>query len=62
MSTNSIPLTKAEAFLRSSIVDPKIYYKIFLCLRKGKVYQGFSQIKFKVSDKVKFLLCSDLSG
>ena len=54
MSTNSIPLTKAEAFLRSSIVEQNIYYKIFLCLRKGKVYQGFSQIKFRVNEKVRF--------
>ena len=52
MSTNSIPLTKVEAFLRSSIIEPNIYYKIFLCLRKGPVYQGFSEIKFRVNDQV----------
>jgi hypothetical protein len=52
MSTISIPLTKAEALVRSSIVEPNIYYKIFLCLRKGPVYEGFSQIKFRVTNKV----------
>jgi hypothetical protein len=55
MSRTAIPLTKAEAFLRSSIIDPKIRYKLFFCLRKGKVYQGWSQIKFNATDKVSFI-------
>lgn len=62
MSRTSIPLTQAEAFLRSSIIEPKIKYKLFFCLKKGDVYQGWSEIKFNATNKVSFFQTSKVAN
>ncbi len=53
MSRTSIPLTKVEALIRSSLIKPNIDYKLCYCLRKGGVYQGFSKIRFDTTDLIK---------
>lgn len=54
MQKNStVYLKKTEAYARKKLIDNGAKYKLFFCLRKGEVYQGFTTVTFNTLSIVK---------
>lgn len=49
-------LKKTEAYARRKLIQPGLEYKMFLCLRKGDVYQGYTSVKFTALSTVRKII------